>query len=353
MGLLTNGTVNRRQFLRGAAMVGGMAAAAGIGLLPEEARADGTITVKLGTLAPEGSPWYKVLRSMGEQWEKVSGGQVKLKIFQGGVSGNEGQILKKMRIGQLQAATFTSTGLVDIDRSALALQIPMVISDYTELDYVLGKMAPMLEKRIEDKDFKVLNWGDAGWIHFFSKTPISTVAQLKNLKMYAWSGDPPATNAFLKAGLNPVTVDSTDVLMSLQTGMIEGFPATPLAALSLQWFGLAKNMVSVPWAPMIGATIVSKKAWNQIPAALQPKLLEIARASGEVLKKDVRKLDSDAVDVMKKAGLQTIQAANLAEWQAFANSFHPLMRGTVVAGDALDQVLALHKEYVASKGGKR
>ena len=256
LGLLTNGAANRRQFLRGAAVMGGMAAAAGMGLLPEEARADGTITIKLGTLAPEGSPWYKVLRSMGEQWEKVSGGQVKLKIFQGGVSGNEGQILKKMRIGQLQAATFTSTGLVDIDRSALALQIPMVISDYTELDYVLGKMAPMLEKRIEDKDFKVLNWGDAGWIHFFSKTPISTVAQLKKLKMYAWSGDPAATDAFLKAGLTPVTVDSTDVLMSLQTSLIDGFPATPLAALSLQWFGLAKHMVSVPWAPMIGATIV-------------------------------------------------------------------------------------------------
>lgn len=340
---------NRRQFLRGAALLGGLAATSGFSLLPDEASADGTITLKLGTLAPEGSPWYKVLRSMGEQWEKASSGQVKLKIYQGGVSGNEGQILKKMRIGQLHAATFTSTGLVDIDRSALALQIPGVISSYEELDYVLGKMAPMLEKRIEDKGFKVMNWGDAGWIHFFTKTKVDTVDALKNQKMYAWSGDPPATEAFKKAGFKPVTVDSTDVLMSLQTGMMEAFPATPLAALSLQWFGLAKNMINVPWAPMIGATIVSKKTWDQIPAALQPKLLEIARASGEVLKKDVRKLDSDAIEVMKKSGLQIVPPQKTAEWAAFAASFQGLMRGTVVTADALDQVLAHHKDYLAGR----
>lgn len=339
-----------RQVLRAVVVGVGVLALSAIAFVPRLAPAQASpITVKLGTLAPEGSPWYKVMRSMGEQWEKVSGGKVKLKIYPGGVSGNEGQILKKMRIGQLHAATFTATGLIDLDRSALALQAPMTIKDYTELDYVLGKMAPMLEKRIEEKGFKVLTWGDAGWIHFFGSTPISTVKQLKDSKMYAWSGDPPATQVFIKAGLTPVTVDSTDVLVNLQTGMIKAFPSTPLGALSLQWFGLAKNMTDVPWAPMIGATIVSKKTWDQIPADLQPKFLEIARKSGEDLKREVRKLDGDAITIMKKNGLQVVPPANMAEWQAFAQSFHPLMRGTMVSADALDQVLALHKEYTANK----
>lgn len=333
----------RRSVLAGAALTLGMMALGPAALKAQSA----PIVVKMGTLAPEGSPWYKVLRSMGEEWEKLSAGRVKLKLYPGGVSGNEGQMLKKMRIGQLHAASFTSTGLIDIDRGSMALQAPMTISSYEEYDFVLSKLGPTLEKRIEDKGFKVMGWGDVGWVHFFTKTPVSTVDELKRSKMYAWSGDPEATAAFVKLGLKPVTVDATDVLMSLQTGMIESFPSTPLAALSLQWFGLAKNMVDVPWSPMVGATIISKKTWDQIPAELQPKIQAAAKKATEELKKQVRTLDRDAIEVMKKSGLKVIPVSNKAEWKAFADSFVPHIRGTVMSADMLDEVQRLHKEYIS------
>lgn len=334
--------------LRALAVMGMFLGLLGLALLERPVEADGTVTIKLGTLAPEGSPWYKAMRSMGDEWEKVSGGRVKLKIYAGGVSGNETQILQKMRLGQLQAGMITATGFTDIDRGPLALQLPMTIGSYDELDFVLGKLGPQLEQRVEAKDFKVLSWGDAGWVYFFSKAPTKTVAELKGVKVYAWSGDPPATQVFINAGLKPVTVDSTDVLMRLQTGMIEGFPTTPLAALSLQWFGLAKNMVNVPWSPLIGATILTKKAWSQIPVDLQPKILEIARKAGNALKTEVRKMDTDAITAMKKYGLTVHEPSNPAEWKAFAASFVPLMRGTVVPADIADAVVGLHAGYTAA-----
>lgn len=339
--------------LRVLALFGMVFSLVGAALLVRPVEADDVVTIKLGTLAPEGSPWYKAMRRMGDQWDAATGGKVKLKIYPGGISGNETQILKKMRLGSLHAGMITATGFTDIDRSPLALQLPMTISSYEELDFVLGKLGPQLEQRVEAKDFKVLSWGDAGWVYFFTKTPTKSLSELKKTKLYAWSGDPPATDAFLKAGLKPVTVDSTDVLMSLQTGMIEGFPSTPLAALSMQWFGLSKQMLNVPWCPMVGATILTKKAWNQIPAALQPKIMEIARMEGEKLKAEVRKLDSDALGVMKKAGLVIHEPKDGAEWKAFADQFIPLMRGTVVPEDMADAVVAQHKAFLASKSGKK
>lgn len=311
------------------------------------------VLIKLGTLAPEGSVWYKAMRQMGDDWAAASGGRVKLKIYPGGVSGNEGAIVRKMRINQLQAGMITVTGLIDIERSSLSLQAPMAISSYDELDYIREKMAPTFNKRIEDKGFKVLNWGDAGWVYFFTKTPVTTPAQLKQVKLFSWEGDPPATEAFSKAGLKPVTIAVTDMLPSLQTNLIEGFPETALAALSFQWFGLAKNMLDLKWAPMVGATVISAKAWEKIPADLQPKLLAIAQKSGNDLKSQVRKLDEDAIGAMKKLGLQVNAPANLAEWKNFADSFYPLMRGSVMTADTLDQVLALHREYLKTHPGAK
>lgn len=342
-----------RQGLRVLALFGIVFSLVGAAVLVRPVEADDVVTIKLGTLAPEGSPWYKAMRAMGDEWETVSSGKVKLKIYPGGVSGNETQILKKMRLGQLQAGMITATGFTDIDRSPLALQLPMTISSYEELDYVLKMLGPQLEQRVEAKDFKVLSWGDAGWVYFFAKSPTTSIDLLKKTKLYAWSGDPPATQVFLDAGLKPVTVDSTDVLMSLQTGMIEGFPTTPLAALSMQWFGLAKQMTNVPWCPMVGATILTKKAWNQIPLDLQPKIMEIARKAGLNLKQEVRKMDSDAIATMKKYGLVVHEPSKLAEWKAFADQFIPLMRGRVVPEDMADAVITHHKAFTALKAAKK
>lgn len=336
-----------RRLLRGLAVgLAGMSLALAV-WTPFRTEASDEIVIKLGTLAPAGTPWYKSLRAMGDEWAKLSNGKVKLKIYEGGVSGNEGGIIRKIRINQLQAGTVSATGLIDIERSSLALQTPMVIDTYAELDYIRDKMTPLLNKRLEDKGFKVLTWGDAGWIHFFTKSEVTTVAQLKKLKLWSWEGDPASTEAFSKVGLTPVTISANDVLPALQTGMVEGFPQTSLAALSLQWFGLSKNMVDVNWAPMVGATIVSAKAWSAIPADLQPKLLQVAMNQGVALRQEVRKLDANAVTEMQKLGLKVVKPANMAEWEAFAKSFQPAMRGTVMVADAMDQVLALHKEFEA------
>ncbi len=326
----------------------GAAAAAILGTVP--ARAGDTITVKLATLAPEGTTWYNGLRQMGDRWSEISGGQVELKIYAGGVAGNEGTMVRKMRIGQLHATALSNMGLLDIDTAPQVTSTPMLIESYDELDYVMEHLGPVLEQRLADKGFVVLNWGDAGWGYFFTNKPIKTPDDAGKLKVMAWEGDPGAIEAFRKLGFNPVVIASTDMVPSLQSGLIDGFPNTPLAALSLQWFALAPNMLDVPWSPLIGATVISKEMWEQIPAEFHEPFLQVAREIGEELKTEIRRQDRKAIKVMQQYGLTVIEVdeATHEEWRERARSIYPFVREEIVPAEVFDRAVELVQEYRAA-----
>lgn len=317
----------------------------------EEAQAQSPIVIKMATLAPEGTPYYDGLQELAKEFKAVSGGQVQIKLYAGGVSGNETQMIRKMKIGQLHAAQLTSAGLGDMDKGAISVQIPRLIQTWEELDFIMAKLGPELEKRLEGAGFKVLGWGDVGWARFFTKDTVASPTQLKQVKLFAWEGDPAAVQAFKNAGLNPVVIASTDMLPSLQTGLINAIPTTALAALSYQWFGIAKNMVDLKWAPMIGANVIELKSWQKIPADLQPKLLEAGRKVSAKYKNQTRQLDDQAVGAMKRNGLTVVtpSAADMAEWEKFAQSFYPLLRGTMMDATVFDSVIRAHNEYVTQK----
>ncbi len=301
-----------------------------------------TITIKLATLAPEGTTWYNGLRQMGERWSEISGGKVKLKIYAGGVAGNEGTQVRKMRIGQLHAAGMSNMGLLDIDPGPQVINTPMLIRTYEELDCVMEAITPTLEQRLLDKGFVVLSWSDAGWTYYFNREPVRTPADAGRYKVFAWEGDPAAVIGFRKAGFNPVVVQSVEVIPSLQSGLIDGFFSTPLATLSMQWFALAPNMLNVPWAPLTGATIMTKDAWDAIPAEYHEPFLQAAREVGASLKDEIRRQDNAAIRVMQKYGLTVVEAdaATQLQWMKKGVSLYPYFRSDIVPPEVFDLATA-------------
>jgi TRAP-type C4-dicarboxylate transport system substrate-binding protein len=257
---------------------------------------DAAITLKLGTLAPEHTTFDNILQDMGAQWRKSG---VMLKIYGGGELGEEPDIITKMRINQIQVGVVTVVGLSKIDKAMEVLSIPMLYKDYKESDYVRSKMQPILEKRLEAKGFKVLNWGEAGWVYFFGKTPILTPDDLKKMKLFVWGNDADTMNIWQSAGFSPIPLSTTDILPNLQTGMINCFDTTPILALSSQWFALALQMTNMKWCPLIGATIITTNyvdahgklvpgAWDKIPAASRPALLKAAAMAEKRFRDDIR-----------------------------------------------------------------
>jgi TRAP-type C4-dicarboxylate transport system substrate-binding protein len=277
-----------------------------------------------------------------------------LTIFTDGTMGGEGDMVRRMRVGQLQAAMLTVAGLGQIEESVTGLQLmPMMFRDFAELDYVREKFRSGLEKKFSDKGFVVLNWGDAGYAHFFSKQAGRVPADFMKMKMFVWSGDTKSGEVMKAIGINAVPLEQTDVLTGLQTGLIEVVPSVPVVALAGQFYNPAPNMLDMNWVPVVGATVISKKTWDAIPAGQRDAMMKAATEAGEQIKRSSRDESAKAVEAMKKRGLkvQSLTPEQLAEWHKFAEGIYPRIRGHVVPAEMFDEVQRLVKEYRAS-GGK-
>jgi TRAP-type C4-dicarboxylate transport system substrate-binding protein len=306
----------------------------------------------MATVVPEGSQYHLVLREMAEKWKTVSGGAVELRLYPGSVAGDDVDVVRKMRLGTLNGALLTSVGVAAIDKSVYALQIPMLYRSYEEVDYVLGKVGPKLEAALEAKGFVVLNWVDAGWVHFFTKSPVATPDQLKPLKLFSWAGDADATEIWKGAGFNPVPLPSTEISTALQTGLVSALPTTPQAAVILQWYTHAKNMTDVKWALLLGATVVTKATWDKVPAAQRPALLAAAREAGVRMREETRKSGERDVAAMQKRGLVVVPVDAKAEslWRATAEGVYDRMRGKIIPAEAFDEARRLLGDFRKQKG---
>lgn len=303
--------------------------------------------VKMGTVAPEGSLWHEVLVEMGQSWAATTGGEVRLHIYAGGTLGGEVDMIKKMRIGQLHAVALSGVGLGHIEPGVEALQLPLMFDSYDELDHVRDGVAPRLEASLRQKGFVVLNWGDAGWVHFFTKTPAATPDDIRRLKLFITAGDAESLDLYKAAGMRPVPLAETDILTALQTGMIEAFDVPPLLALINQWFGLANNMLDLRWAPLVGATVIDRKVWDRIPETWRGPMLEAAQKAGARLRGDIRRMGDEAIVAMQKRGLKVVAVddATRALWRREVETIYPKLRGPIVPADLFDEVRRLRDEY--------
>ncbi|HSP05957.1 MAG TPA: TRAP transporter substrate-binding protein DctP [Acidobacteriota bacterium] len=301
----------------------------------------------MATLAPKGSSWHLILQQMAEKWKAVSGGRVTLTLYPGGVAGDDQDVVRKMQLGTLNAALLTGSGLADIDRNVLALQIPMLYDSYEELDWVREKISPNLEKIYEQKGFVVLNWSDAGWVHFFAKSAVRTPDDLKALKLFTGAGDVQTVELWKASGFRPVPLPTTEISTALQTGLVTALPSPPQAAVILQWYNDAKFMTDLNWAVLIGGTLISKKAWDKIPAELQGPLLEAARETGKRLRDEIRQRGPSDIEAMEKRGLTVVHldAATIELWRRIAENAYPQLRGSFVPAEAFDEAKRLRDEF--------
>ena len=147
------------------------------------------LNIKLGCMAPAASPWGIALNKLAARWARISNGQVRLKLYLGGIAGKEGDMLRKMRIGQLHAAAVTALGLGDIAPELMALNLPFLINNEKEYRFVLEKVKAEFEEKIASKGFTVLGWSFAGWVHLFSREPVIYPEDLKGQRLAVQTDD--------------------------------------------------------------------------------------------------------------------------------------------------------------------
>ena len=305
------------------------------------------ITLKLGSLAPQNSPWDDALRDMAAQWQKASDGSVQVKMYAGGIAGDERDMLRKVKIKQLDMVAMTGIGMADVFKGILSVQIPMMYDNDDEFWYVLEKMKPSLEKKVEENGYKVLIWTKIGWVNFFSRQPVVTPADLQKQKTFIYAGDPDAVKIWKTMGFQPVPLSTNDIMTSLQSGMIDAITVSPLTAAAFQWFGAAPNMCDMDWAPLVGGLVVSLETWHKIPADTRKKLEAISTKIGEKMQKDIDKADAEALQIMQTYGLKVSKVPQnvRAQWKTLAEKGVKSVMGTTVEPHSYEQVKKHLEEY--------
>jgi TRAP-type C4-dicarboxylate transport system substrate-binding protein len=279
---------------------------------------------------------------MGEKFAEASGGKVKLKIYAGGTQGNEGDMVRKMGVGQLQAASMTNVGLHDISPESMVFSAPGMFDERDFRD-TFPKLEPQLSKALEDKGYVVLSWAQIGTVNIFCTKPYATPEAAADAKFFAWDGDPAAVEAFKLGGFRPVVLSSTDIVPSFQTGMINCLAQVPAYVLTARLFDKANHMMDFPWAYLIGATVVKKDTWEKIPADLRPKLMAIAKDVNGKIDAEVKRLNDDAVSAMVKQGLKVVKV-EAAPWEKAAARTWPAIRGKVLPEQTFDAALKARDE---------
>jgi TRAP-type transport system periplasmic protein len=312
--------------------------------------------IRLATLAPKGSSYNQILMAMGEKWRQAPGGGASLTIFADGSMGGEADMVRRMRVGQIQAGMLTVVGLAEIDPSVSALQnLPMMFRSLDEVDYIRQKLAPSIEKKLLEKGFVVLFWGDGGWVRFFSKEPMIYPADLKRMKLFTWAGDAKQLDIMKAGGYQPIPLETNDILPSLQTGLINAVPSTPFYALAGQFYGPASHMLELNWAPLVGGAVVTRKAWESLSAEARDAMMKAATEAGEQIKAKSRAESNQAVETMRKRGL-TVHAATPeveAAWRKAAEEVYPKIRGAIVPAEMFDEVSRLLQEFRKGAAAKR
>ncbi len=309
-------------------------------------------SLRIGSLVPKNSLYHRQLLEVADAWRTAQGAGAKYLVYPDGSQGGEAEMARRMRIGQLQGALLSVVGLREIEPSIAALQaMPLLFRNWEEVDHVREKMRASMEKKFYDKGFVVLAWGDAGWVRFFSKEPAVRPDDYKRMKFFAWGSEPDQQAIMKSLGYTPVPLETTDILPAIQTGMINVVPSTPYFALATQVFNTAPHMLDINWAPIVGALVVTRKAWDEMAPPVQQAVRAASDKAGEQIRTKARLEVEEAVDAMKKRGLTVHKpnAEQMKEWNDLATKLYPRIRGSMVPAETFDEVMAHLSAYRASK----
>ncbi len=317
-----------------------------LSLSPAQSAEKGLV-IKLATLAPQGSSWMNAFNLLNSDVMKKTENKIQFKIYAGGVLGDEKDMLRKMKIGQIQAAALTSGGLSTLFKEIDVLQIPFLFQKYEEVDFLIKKMDPFFRKGFEDSGYVLLGWSEGGFVYLMSTLPITSVSDLKKAKVWIWEESPMAKAIFDEAGVKAVPLSVPDVLVGLQTGLVEVVYAPPTGAISLQWFTKVKYLTDVPLVYLAGGIVVKKEVFKQIPASVQNSLLELFQSHLDQLKTVTRNENRDAIKAMTKQGVKLITppGEQVEEFKKLSNRAMSHFSGQTFSKKTFEEVISHLENY--------
>jgi TRAP-type C4-dicarboxylate transport system substrate-binding protein len=306
---------------------------------PEVAGAQETTTLRLATLAPRGSPWDRAFRAWANSLRQETNGRLRLQFYLGGSQGDERDYIRKMQAGQLDGAAVTATGLGQIVRPVLVLSAPGIFREYRQIDRVRNALDDQFDGQFAESGYKLMGWGDVGRARIFSNRPIQRPQDLRSVRPWAWREDVIFTEFLSVVGANPQRLGVNEVLPALQTRRVDAFPASALAAVSLQWYNHATHVTQQSDSILVGATIIKKDKYDALPEDLRAALDSTAERAHRVLSSTIRRADDRAYEAIIRRGVTAVDiSGHRAEWEQAARRTRQNLAGRLYSRELLQQV---------------
>ena len=312
-----------------------------------------TYTIKMATVAPEGSSWMDEMHRFEKDIAELTDNQISFKVYANAVQGSEKDVLRKMKLGQIDAATFTGVGLGDIGLDVRILDLPFLFRNSREVDYVYGKLLGEFQKMFVDKGFFLVGWAEVGFIYLFTKKPVRTISDFKNVKMWLWKGDPLAKMTFNVMNIPALPLEITDVHTALQTGMLDGVYISPYGVLALQWYVRTNYILDYPLTNSVGAVLMTTRKLNSMPENLKNILIEETQKSMRRIVVSSRKDNLESLKVLQETGLELLPPKNRAainEFDAAGVEVREKLVDDLYSRELLDKVIQLLEEYREANG---
>lgn len=313
--------------------------------------ADKKRVIKFASLAPGGSTWMIGLHGWDKEVQEKTDGGLAFRFYEGGVAGDEKDVVRKMKIGQQHGGAFTGVGLGEFFQDVRILDAPHLFNDYAERDYVIEKLYPWFEERFEKNGAVLLGWGEVGYIYIYSNLPITSRADLGKLKVWGWDADPLSLAYMENGGVTPIPLPIPDVLTSLQTGLIDTVYASPVAMIALQWFTKVKYVSTVPFTIAHGGNLMTKKAFDKLSPEQQKILRETGREQGRKLITQLRKDNEAGEKTLEKSGITAVPPTPEGdkELRQISEVTREKLIGKLYSREVYDKVSALLAEFRAGQ----
>ncbi len=312
-----------------------------------------TKEIKLATIAPAGSSWDKITTKMNEELKARTAGKLAFRVYPGGTQGDEKDVVRKMRIGQIHAGGFTGFGLGLMASPVRVVELPVLYQNYEEVDYVESRVLPEMEAVFLKGNPPVvfLGWSEAGFVYVFSKKPVKNVPDLRTAKAWLWEGDQQVERAYKALGVSPIPLQVPDVMTALSTNMIDTVYVPPLGAIALQWNSKVEYMLDFPLGLSAGGMVMLKSEFDKLPPDQKKILKEVAAKYTREMVTQSRKDNAQAIEEMKRLGLKVVSGtdADRIEFSTLIKKIWKEQVGVLYSAEQLDRIEKLIAE-VRAKG---
>ncbi len=290
-----------------------------------------TTTLSFATLAPPGSTWMRVYDSWAREVRRRSNQTLTLRFYSGGVQGDEGEVVRKIRNGRIDGGGVTAVGLGQVFRPALVFQMPGILRSYEQLDHARDGMRAEMDTGFAGAGFKLLGWADVGQARLFSTAPIHVPADLATRKPFAWRDDSVLPMLYTLVHSNPVRLQLPEVLGALQTNRVDTLITPPVPCVQLQWCSRLTHMMDSPLSIVLGGTIMSKAKWDALTPENQVILAETGEQFHALARRNLRNDERTALTTIASRGIIAvpITAAQKALWEALGAQVRQRLTGQI------------------------